>query len=104
MARFDVFANPVAAERKHTPYLVDVQNDFISDLQSRVVVPLRRELAFGPRTRDLNPVLQVNDVAMVLDTAALGAVPASELRKALGNVHAERGLIQEALDALFGGY
>jgi toxin CcdB len=104
VARFDVFANPVAAERKHTPYFVDVQNDFISDLQSRVVVPLRREQAFGPRTRDLNPVLHVNDVAVVLDTAALGAVPAGELRKPLGNVHAERGLIQEALDALFGGY
>ena len=29
MARFDVFANPTAVERKHTPYFIDVQNDFI---------------------------------------------------------------------------
>ena len=27
MARFDVYANPQALERKHTPYLLDVQND-----------------------------------------------------------------------------
>ena len=25
MARFDVYANPVVAERKHTPYFLDVQ-------------------------------------------------------------------------------
>jgi toxin CcdB len=104
MARFDVFANPSAAERKHTPYLVDVQNDFISDLSSRVVVPLRREAMFGPRTRDLNPLLQVGDLAVVLDTAALGAVPCSELRKPLASVRSQRELVQEALDALFGGY
>ncbi len=104
MARFDVYANPSAAERKHTPYFVDVQNDFISDLSSRVVVPLRREAMFGPRTRDLNPLLQVGDIAVVLDTAALGAVPSNELRKPLASVRSQRELVQEALDALFGGY
>jgi toxin CcdB len=104
MARFDVYANPSASERKHTPYFVDVQNDFISDLSSRVVVPLRREAMFGPRTRDLNPLLQVGDIAVVLDTAALGAVPSSELRKPLASVRSQRELVQEALDALFGGY
>ena len=43
MARFDVFANPSVAERKHTPYFVDVQNDYIDALATRVVIPLRRE-------------------------------------------------------------
>ena len=41
MARFDVHANPVAAERKHTPYFMDVQNDCIHHIATRVVVPLR---------------------------------------------------------------
>jgi toxin CcdB len=104
MARFDVYANPSAAERKHTPYFVDVQNDFINDLHTRVVVPLRREAMFGPRTRDLNPLLQVNEVAVVLDTAALGAVPSSELRKPLASLRSDRQALQEALDALFGAY
>jgi toxin CcdB len=104
MARFDVYANPTAAERRHTPYYLDVQNDFINDLSSRVVVPLRRETLFGPRARDLNPLLMVGDVAVVLDTAALGAVPSSELRNPLASLRSERQALQEALDALFGGY
>ncbi len=104
MARFDVYANPDAAERKHTPCFVDVQNDFIDELATRVVIPLRREAAFGPRPRNLNPLVQVGADAVVLDTAALGAVPASELRKTAGHLRDAQGQIQEALDTLFGAY
>ena len=104
MARFDVYANPEATERKHTPYFVDVQNDYIDHLATRVVVPLRREAAFGPRPRNLNPLVNFGSDAVVLDTAAIGAVPASELRKAVGHLRDARDEIQEALDTLFGAY
>ncbi|HEY2978781.1 MAG TPA: CcdB family protein [Burkholderiaceae bacterium] len=104
MARFDVYANPEAAERKHTPYLLDVQNDYIDTLATRVVIPLRREASFGPPARNLNPVVMVASDRVVLDTAALGAIPVTELRKALANLRTEREPIQEALDTLFGAY
>jgi len=55
VARYDVYANPDPAKRKQTPYLLDVQNDYIDALTTRVVVPLQREAAFGPRARNLNP-------------------------------------------------
>jgi toxin CcdB len=93
MARFDVYANPDASERKITPYLVDVQNDYISGLATRVVIPMRKQAHFGPLARNLNPVF---------DTAALSAVPATELRKVVLNLHNAREPIQEALDTLFG--
>ncbi len=104
MARFDVYANPVAAERKHTPYLLDVQNDYIDDLSTRVVIPLRREAAFGPRPQKLNPLVQVGNDAVVLDTAAIGAVPQTELRKTVADLGSVRAVIQEAMDTLFGSY
>ncbi len=104
MARFDVYANPEAVERKHTPYFLDVQNDFIEHLATRVMVPLRREAMFGPRPRKLNPLLHFRADAVVLDTAALGAVPLSELRQPVGNLRDARADILEALDTLFGAY
>ncbi|MCW5613085.1 MAG: CcdB family protein [Rubrivivax sp.] len=104
MARLDVYANPDTGERRHTPYFVDVQNDYIADIETRVVIPLRREAAFGPRARDLHPLLQVAGEPVVLDTAAIGAVPTSELRKRVGDLKQSRVEIQEALDALFGAY
>jgi toxin CcdB len=104
VARFDVHANPEASERKQTPYLLDVQNDFIDALSTRVVIPLRREAAFGPKARNLNPVVVVGADNVVLDTAALGAVPVSELRKPVANLRHDSAAILEALDTLFGAY
>ena len=104
MARFDVYANPEVAERRQTPYFLDVQNDFIHAVSTRVVVPLRRESVFGPRARNLNPMVTISGENLVLDTAAIGAVPAQELRKMVAHLAAERAAVQDALDTLFGGY
>lgn len=104
MARFDVYSNPDAGERRFTPYLLDVQNDYISGLETRVVIPLRREAAFGPRARDLHPLVSVGEDRVVLDTAALGAIPTAELRKPIAQLRDVRAEVQAALDALFGSY
>ena len=104
MARFDVYANPDATERKFTPFFLDVQNDYISGLETRVVIPLRRESDFGPRARDLHPVVSVGHDSVVLDTAAIGAVPTSELRQPVAQLRDARADVQAALDTLFGSY
>jgi toxin CcdB len=104
MARFDVYANPEPSERRHTPYLLDVQNDYIDHLETRVVVPLRSEASFGPRARDLHPLLSVKSDSVVLDVAALGAIPRSELKKHVASLKDSRESIQNALDALFGAF
>lgn len=104
MARFDVFANPTAAERGHTPYFLDVQNDFIAGLDTRVVVALRTEAAFGPRAQRLNPTLDVDGESVVLDTATLGAVPLGALKRPVMRLVEGRDEVRFALDALFGAY
>jgi toxin CcdB len=104
MARFDVFTDPQDPERKHTPYFLDVQNDYIDQLATRVMVPLRREAMFGPRPRKPNPLLVFGTDAVVLDPAALGAVPLSELRQPVGHLRDARADILEALDTLFGAH
>lgn len=104
MARFDVYANPEATEGGLTPYLVDVQNDYIDGLATRVVIPLRPARVFGARAERLHPLVKVRGEEMVLDTAAMGAVPRSELRTAIGSLKSFQADIQSALDALFGAY
>lgn len=104
MARYDAYPNPDTSERKLIPYLLDVQNDYIDELSTRMVIPLRKEASFGPRAHGLNPVLTVGADNVVLDTAAMGAIPLSELRKPVANVREQHALILEALDTLFGAY
>ena len=104
MSRYDVYANPDASERRHTPYLLDIQNDYIDALSTRVVIPLRHVQSFGPQARNLNPTFVVKSDSVVLDAAAIGAIPLSELRKPIANLKHEREAVQEALDTLFGAY
>jgi toxin CcdB len=104
MARFDVYPNPDAAERAFIPFFLDVQNDFIRGLQTRVVVPLWDGDSLMYMVADLNPEFEVGGRWVVMDTPALGAIPAALLRQAAGNLTEQQLIIQNALDALFGGF
>lgn len=104
MARFDVYANPDASERALIPFLLDVQNDYIQGLQTRVVVPLWDGDALSPRAADLNPEFEVGGQRVAMDTPALGAIPVALLTQTVGNLVSQQIAIQNALDTLFGGF
>lgn len=104
MARYDVYSHPDATLRKITPFLLDVQNDYISSLDSRVVIPMRLAAQHPHPMRDLNPVFKVDGKAVVLDTAALAAFPARELKKRVAGLQDQREHIVAAMDCLFGAY
>ena len=104
MARFDIYANPHAPDRKHTPFLLDVQNDHLGPLGTRVVIPLRTARGFGTPAQGLNPMIDVAGQGLVVDTASLAPVPVAMLKQPLHRADASRDDIQDALDTLFGSY
>jgi toxin CcdB len=104
MPRFDIYPNPYAPERSHTPYVLDVQNDHLGLMGTRVVIPLRTTKVFGTPARGLNPVVEVDGKTVVVDTAALAPVPVGLLRKSTSRAGAWRTDVQDALDTLFGAY
>lgn len=104
MARFDVYRHPDAGLRVKTPYLLDIQNDYIAGMDTRVVLPIRTLKALPLPMRDLNPLLEINGAQAVLDAAAIAAVPASELRTPVANLRGQADVILNALDTLFGSY
>ncbi len=103
MARFDVYQNPDSGPGNECPYFLDVQNTYI-DVDTRVVVPLVGPRYLARLVRDLNPELRVSGKPFVMHTSAIGAVPTSELRRAVVNITDQQVPIQHALDTLFGGY
>ena len=104
MARFDVFAHPDATLRKRTPYLLDVQNNHISRIATRVVLPMRLANDFEQRVGELNPLFEINGIEVVLDTAALAAFPAAELKKTVATLQGQSEMITGALDVLLEAY
>lgn len=102
MARFDVYRNPFAAERALTPFVLDVQNDHLGPLATRVVIPLRAPQGYGTPARGLNPVLDLQGSPVVLDTAALAPVQTSLLKSPVWRADPWRDEVLDALDTLFG--
>ena len=104
MARFDVYPHSDALARKSTPYLLDVQNEYIDSLESRIVIPLRAASLCKTRLRDLNPLFEILGKQVVLDTAAMAALPTRELIKSVANLQSHQEEIVAALDCIFGSY
>ena len=104
MARFDVYKHPDPQLRKTTPFLLDVQNEFLDGLTTRVVIPMRIGTSFTLRARDLNPVFTIEGKEVVLDTAAMAAFPSLQLKRPTHNLKNEAKTVTGALDTLFGSY
>lgn len=105
MAQFEVFPNP-AAHADTTPYLLDVQNDLLDGLDSRMVIPLRSLEHFAKvklPTR-LTPVLNIQGQDYLLETPKMGAVPQRILKSPVTSLAVEQAQITAALDFLFQGY
>lgn len=99
MARFGVYRNP-----EGPGYLLDIQADLLSHLNTRAVVPLLApDLAPKPAAT-LNPALDIDGVPMVMVTQFMAAVPVQMLKTQVAHVEARRGDITAAIDLLFQGF
>jgi toxin CcdB len=104
MARFDVHPNPIAEQRRSIPYWLDVQNDFVESLSTRVVVPLRTCTPETPLTDRLNPAFEIDGKAVFAETQSMTAVPLRALKRPVASLRAHQTEIENALDLLFHGY
>lgn len=105
MARFQIYKN-LGNRSAIAPFLVDVQNDFLDVLGTRIVVPLLvADTSKRRPTGDLYPLIKVNGKDYLLSTPEIGALSLTVLKTPVGSVsEGERGLIQEALNRVFGSY
>ena len=106
MARLEVYRNS-GDYAEHVPYLLDVQSEVLSSLDTRVVIPLRRRDSL-PALRfpaNLMPEVLVEGISCLVETPKLAAVPLGLINgppvAVLADKHFE---ITAALDFLFQGY
>lgn len=99
MAKYDVFPNPSG-----DGFLLDVQTDLLSDLNTRVVVPLlAKSTAPKPASR-LNPIFEIDGQTIVIVTQFLAAVPTGILKPPVGNLEQEFEKAATAVDMLVQGF
>lgn len=104
MPQFTVYKNKSADTKMRIPYLLDVQNNLLGELDTRVVIPLYASAALkGKVLTTLTPIFEVEGREYVLMTPQLAGIS----RKALGAEAADfsmhRDAIIAALDFLITG-
>src|SRR6266702_3425261 len=100
MARFDLYQQPTAK----AGYLVDVQSDVLSDLQTRAVLPLFPRENWQPVMARLNPIFDIDGEPHVLVTQSIATVPRRELGRKMGSLAQYHDEITIALDLLLTGF
>ena len=85
------------------PFLLDVQVDLLSDLETRVVVPLVRASAFGRPAGRLHPRFTVHGQEVVMATHLLAAVRRSTLGDCVTSLSGYRDTVIGAIDVLLTG-
>ncbi|HKH45645.1 MAG TPA: CcdB family protein [Thermoanaerobaculia bacterium] len=104
MAQFTVYRNKNPQTRSTVPFLLDIQNDLLDDLETRVVVPLcPMSMMKGRTLRTLTPVLEIEGERFVMLTPQMAGIPKSELGAPVARVEQHRFEIIASVDFLLTG-
>lgn len=99
MAKHYVYQSPSGSG-----YVLDVQSDLLSDLNTRIVVPLLLESEAPKAAKRLNPVFVIAGEPHVMMTQFMAAIPQSSLTNPVTNLSEHFADITSALDMVFQGF
>jgi len=103
MKQFDVYRNPDAKAARIRPYVVILQSDFLSIVETVVVAPLASAVRAKPIVR-LTPLLDVAGVQYAIYVHDMAAIPRALLKRKVVSAAAKRDEIVAALDLVFHGF
>lgn len=104
MAQFDVHHNETGFDRDAIPFLLDVQSNPLTRLNTRVVVPLRPKAFVLRPIRHLNPTFTLMDMELVLMVEDIFTTASTDLGKRIGSLAEQRDEVIRAIDFLITGY
>jgi len=104
VAQYDVYRNPSAASREGIPYVVDVQSDLLSGLQTRLMMPLAKpEFVPSKGPRSLCPEVQVKGERLRVLPYLAAAFRPRDLGRPVDSLASDAGSLVAALDAVLSG-
>lgn len=104
MGQFTLYRNEDTSSNKTYPYFIDVQHPLLSDLTSRLVIPLSSHEALNNTdAKRLCPVIHLDEGNFVLLTHQMTSVPKSILKAKVTSLENFRYEILAAIDMLISG-
>ncbi len=104
MSQFILYRNEDSSSNSTYPYFIDIQNSLLSDLNSRLVIPLSPHTALqNTDVKKLCPVIRLDEGNFVLLTHQMTSVPKSILKTEVTSLEDFRYEILAAIDMLISG-
>lgn len=101
MAQFDVYENLNDRTKENIPYLLNIQNDILKNLTTRVVIPLVKD---SITINLLNPKFTINQIDVILSTVEMASIPIDILGNKVCSLKDKREEIIGAVDFLVTGF
>jgi len=103
MSEFKIHRNN-SSSANHYPYIVDVQSDLLSALETRLAIPLVASTELGGKAiKNLNPRVLVGQTEYIILTQQMAAVPKGMLGEFLETVEVDRNQVLSSIDFLITG-
>jgi toxin CcdB len=104
MSQFTLYENLNHDSKETYPYFIDIQNDLLNSLNTRLVTPLTPLNFLGEKSiGNLCPITNVDGNSFVLLTHQMTNVPAVALQSPVGSLDHLRDEIVAAIDFLVTG-
>lgn len=103
MGQFTLYKNESPASKAVYPFFIDIQHELLSDLNTRVVIPLSPFKLVDQSLERLTPIIQLNQIDYVLMTHLLTSISKKHLSESVISVESHRDTIMSAIDMLVSG-
>ena len=104
MSQYHMYENLNPNSRQTYPYLIDVQTTLLTDLETRVVIPVALKSKVGKGIiKNLNPIITINKKEYVIITQQISGIPSRQLGSSVCDCLSLRQEILSAIDFLITG-
>ncbi len=87
MAQFDVYVNSSKYTKNTYPFILDIQNELIEDITTRIVVPLGMAKKFSnEEMKGLTPRVEFEGTELLIMIPQIGSMPARALKEPIGTL------------------
>jgi toxin CcdB len=101
MAQFDVYKNENQLTNEKVPYLLDIQNDILDSINTRVVIPLVKDMK---DFKGLTKEFIIENQKVYLTTSQMGTVHKNELKTKVTTLQNQKEDIKNSINFLIYGF
>jgi toxin CcdB len=105
MAQFNVYINTNTETKDNYPYLIDIQNQILDTLETRLVVPLMLVSKYKKKViKEIMPIVDINKKEYVVLVPLMASIHKKNIGQIVADVGSKRQDIIYSLDFLITGY